>query len=132
MSPELLKKTKYRISNSIFNRQRYSCTLEMKRLPSSVLFYVNNLVEHVSADFRTVFEHGIPEFQRNNDKWGVERQINFIENVVTGYRPTIQLYTTAKLYNDVSLSRCWILDGLQRLTAFSEFIDGKFKILKGR
>lgn len=130
MEKQKLEAIKKRISGSVFYRDRYTCTLELRRLARSLMMYVDDtLYENPLIGMQDVLNLGVPGFQRDNDKWSRERQVNFIENVFSGYRSTIQLYTTYRLQQKVGgLARCWILDGLQRLTALTDFINGEFKI----
>lgn len=72
----------------------------------------------------------VPEFQRDNDKWTSDMQESFIHNLLKGFKaPDIILYSL-----DGSNSNCFILDGLQRLTAVMRFLvlsDMKFPIGNG-
>ncbi|WP_152633381.1 DUF262 domain-containing protein [Aliarcobacter butzleri] len=69
-------------------------------------------------------EKYIPEFQRSNDKWTKKMQVKFIENLITGCVTQISLYTTT----DKEFPKWFILDGLQRLTAFNLFITNQLKV----
>lgn len=72
-------------------------------------------------------ENYIPIFQRDNDKWTKSMQKKFIENIVVGCSTSISLYTVSK--NE--FPKWLILDGLQRLTAISLFIQDELKIFNG-
>jgi hypothetical protein len=133
MSPQELKSL---IKGSIFNRSRYSVDVDLDYFMWQTSRYVMRLNSFAETDSvlttQEFFDYAIPAFQRDNDKWDLERKINFVENVVMGFKPIIQLYTTKEIKESQSYSRCWILDGLQRTTALIDFIDGKFKIFDGK
>lgn len=124
------------VKGSIFNKARYTVDVELDYFLWQMGRYVMRTGHY--ADVETTpttdefFDAAIPAFQRDNDKWDLQRKINFVENVVMGFKPVIQLYTTKELHDKQSYSRCWILDGLQRTTALTDFIDGKFKIFGGQ
>ena len=81
--------------------------------------------EAVTAD--DIFQ-AVPSFQRDNDKWTVEMQINFIEKIICGYRTSISLYELKSAEQTFSsLDDCKILDGLQRITAIYKFLTGQIK-----
>ena len=65
-----------------------------------------------------------PEFQRDNDKWNIDRKIKFIENIMSGCPSDIILFTV----NNDMLSNCGIMDGQQRLTALNDWFCNKFAI----
>lgn len=117
-----------KLSNSIFNRNRYTVTIDIKHLARGLMFYIDGDKDGATVTSLDVFADGVPAFQRDNDKWDLKRQINFVENVVSGYKPTIQLYTLESGY----MARSYILDGLQRITALFSFIDGNFDIFDGQ
>lgn len=133
MLPQELKAI---VKGSIFNKARYTVDVDLDRLHWQLGCYV--MLTNEFSDLKTapnsydLFDTAIPVFQRDNDKWDLQRKINFVENVVMGFKPVIQLYTTKELHDKQSYSRCWILDGLQRTTALTDFIDGKFKIFGGQ
>lgn len=120
------------IENSVFNRERYIVNIEVKSFVRSLMFYIDDTVEEQNQSISGLFKKGIPLFQRDNDKWDLSRQISFVENLISGYRPTIQLYTTQDIFDERGQSRCWILDGLQRITAILKFIDGDFNLFDGQ
>lgn len=66
-----------------------------------------------------------PEFQRENTKWSQQMQIQFIENLVCGFRTNIQLFEIA---GGSEMGDCFIIDGLQRTTSMGAFHSGEFKI----
>lgn len=130
MNKQELEYVQSRIANSVFYRDRYTVEMEMARLSRSLMMYIkDDLHEDSGVSMSDIFEHGIPVFQRDADKWDRQRQINFVENFISGYRPSIQLYTTDAVKREWGgLARCWILDGLQRLTAIAAFMNDEFKI----
>ena len=109
------------IKKSAFNKQKYVVNIPVRRLIPGVMLYMNENVEPTS---KNLFDIGVPEFQRSNDKWSRNMQISFVENVIKGYNSKIQLYTL----NQSVLVDCKILDGLQRTTSLTKFIDGEFNI----
>jgi len=118
-----------RIKESPFQKQHYEVSLDFNRI-YSLNYHILGSMEDIPGfgeDFNDLLKYGIPKFQRDNNKWSEEMQIAFIENVVEGYRPTITLFTFDSIYHKISYSRCWILDGLQRLTAIIKFLNGEIK-----
>lgn len=69
-----------------------------------------------------------PEFQRENTKWTTTTQIKFIENLLSGCKTSLLMYAIGKLGEKTSFNTSYLLDGLQRNTAISAFINGEFKI----
>jgi hypothetical protein len=65
-----------------------------------------------------------PVFQRENTKWSRDMQVSFCENVIGGFRSTIMLYHIAS----EDSGYCYILDGLQRLTALCEFVNDQIPV----
>lgn len=132
MLPQELKAI---VKGSIFNKARYTVDVDLDRLHWQLGCYV--MLTNEFSDLKTapnsydLFDTAIPVFQRDNDKWDLQRKINFVENVVMGFKPVIQLYTTKELHDKQSYSRCWILDGLQRTTAIKSFISGYFTVFDG-
>jgi len=116
------------IKESPFQKQYYSVDIELRSLVDSLGCFINNSVVKNIDD---ILKYGIPEFQRSNDKWSEDMQIKYVENVIKGYKHEIILYTFDSVYNYLSYSRCWILDGLQRLTAIIKFIKGELKVFGG-
>jgi hypothetical protein len=117
---------KFMIENSIFNTNYYRVDISLDDFNFSLSRYIKR--DEATNDNLNYLSHGIPLFQRDNDKWTLEQKIKFIENVILGFRTTIMLFTTKYIREKQSYSRCWILDGLQRVTAVTEFIEGKFKV----
>lgn len=114
------------IRNSPFSLPcSHSSDVHLKRLLKSILGFTNDGEDENIED---VFK-AVPSFQRDNDKWTVEMQHDFIKNIIKGLRTTIMLYEVnedASKYN--LLTNCYILDGLQRITAIYAFITGKFTV----
>lgn len=78
-----------------------------------------------------------PEFQRGH-VWKLNQQIAFVENLLRGIdiNKTIRFNDlTTKRYDDadeILQNKIICIDGLQRLTAIIDFVDGKFKVFDGR
>lgn len=53
----------------------------------------------------------VPKFQRDNDKWSIEKQQLFLLNVLMGHKTELTFYRLG------SIGSCSILDGLQRTTS---------------
>lgn len=78
-----------------------------------------------------------PDFQRGH-VWSREKQIGYVENLLRGTAPLEIKFNCAK-FHDFSAEATGMhgydmvcVDGLQRLTAVVDFMDGKFKIFGGR
>ncbi len=72
------------------------------------------------------FDHCVPEFQRSNDKWSLDKKVKFLENLFLGAKTEILMY-----YSDIENAKnedAMIIDGLQRLTAVIQFLNNEFKI----
>lgn len=109
-------------SKSPFQRRGYNVHLDLTRFYNSLRFYSEDYTEAVSdAD---LISSMMPEFQRDNDKWSIERKIQFVQNVISGYSTQIMLYTI----NNEIYSDCKVIDGQQRLTALDDWFKGKFPI----
>lgn len=78
-----------------------------------------------------------PEFQRGH-VWNLDKQIAFVENLLRG----IDINKTIR-FNDLTMrshdgadeilkNKILCIDGLQRLTAIIDFIDGKYKIFNNQ
>lgn len=81
------------------------------------------------------FEYN-PDFQRGY-VWTVYQQISFIEGMLRGTVGNSQMIITLncpfhanELDPNQDISGYCIIDGLQRVTAILDFIDGKFKVFK--
>lgn len=115
------------ISNSAFNKQKYTVNIPVKTFIKSLLDYISD-DEDIGNSFESILKFGVPGFQRDNQKWSEKMKISFVQNVVKGLVPTIQIFVLEEDYAKRNFVSCKILDGLQRTTAISEFIEGKFKI----
>jgi len=113
------------IKSSAFNKQKYEVNIPIRRFINSIMDYINDEVE---PTFENILKYGVPEFQRNNDKWSREMQIRFVENIIKGFVTKIQLFVLEENYRKNNFVGCQILDGLQRTTAISSFINGEFKL----
>lgn len=67
-----------------------------------------------------------PQFQRANTKWTQEMQVRFVENLISGYRGEILMYCVGD--NGTAITNSYLLDGLQRLTAWVSFMKGDFMV----
>lgn len=136
ITTERLESLKDDIRNSPFNLKNYEINLSLYNFQSSIMYWGVPLVSRrnwkVEGESNTqeVLEKMVPKFQRGNNKWSREMQISFVENVVLGTSSTIMLaYTTNGDKYRIGIKRdCVILDGLQRFTAISAWLDGEFPI----
>lgn len=128
-----LEKLKSIIRKSAFNQSpNYSVNVSFKDLFKRIggLLSYNEKVEllveknHLSND--DIINYMTPAFQRNNTKWSRNMQICFVENLLCGLETKIQLYDVIDRGSE--LGECFILDGLQRLTALSAFHSGEFPV----
>lgn len=117
------------IRYNVFNKQFYSVSLTINRAIAGMFMYTGvdgkdlpTMDMGDSTPIEKIFD-AVPDFQRNNNKWSEEMQIGFIENVLCGYKTEIMLFEIG----DTCLSRCQIIDGLQRITAFYRFLSGEIK-----
>lgn len=78
-----------------------------------------------------------PEFQRGH-VWSLDKQIAFVENLLRG----IDINKTIR-FNDLTMhphddadeilqNKIICIDGLQRLTAITDFVDGKYKVFNNQ
>lgn len=78
-----------------------------------------------------------PEFQRGH-VWNLDKQIAFVENLLRG----IDINKTIR-FNDLTMrshdnadeilkNKIICIDGLQRLTAIIDFVDGKYKVFNNQ
>lgn len=117
-----LEKLKYNTRKSAFNRQGYRVSCELGSLHRNLRFYSEDYT--VNTPDSELVKAMTPKFQRDNDKWSLDRKIKFVENIMAGYPTDIILFT---VNNDI-LSDCGIIDGQQRLTALSDWFYDKFPI----
>ena len=97
---------------------------EKDSIPSEVLTFnaSYSLPEYADKFRRKVFLR--PEFQRNS-VWNIKGKSRFIESILFNY-PIPQVF----LYKTLDKEQYLIVDGFQRITAISEFLNNEFK-LKG-
>lgn len=119
----IVEEVKACIANSPFRRSSYNVDIRLKGFIDGLMPYVKNK-KH--SDISEVFE-AVPAFQRDNDKWTPAMQAKFIENILMGYRTTIMLYELVPASRYAVYANCFILDGLQRITAIHEFMKGRVK-----
>lgn len=63
-----------------------------------------------------------PDYQRDNVRWDQKQKIAFVENLVRNIAPVELKFNTDK-DNNVTC-----IDGVQRITAIIDFIEGKFLV----
>jgi len=131
-----LEKLKNIIKASAFSRSpSYSVNVSFKDLFKRVgglLSYnerVDSMVEKQPLTNQQIIEAITPEFQRSNTKWTQEMQKCFVENLLCGCATKIQLYDV--IGRGGELGDCFVLDGLQRLTAIAAYHSGEFSIFDG-
>lgn len=113
------------INKNPFTRYHYRVTVELRSFIEVLMTFTHGLEQDFNPsvdNFHRVFE-AVPLFQRDNNKWTVDMQESFIQNVLKGCATEIMLFEV----NDTSLCDCKILDGLQRLTAIYLFRTGQIK-----
>ena len=132
ITPERLESLKDNIRNSPFNLKNYEISLSLFEFQSKIMYWGEKLGTRREDKSTTqeVLDRMVPKFQRENDKWSIEMQISFVENVILGTSSTLILaYTTNGDKNRIGIKRdCILLDGLQRFTAISAWLDGEFPI----
>lgn len=112
------------ISNSAFNHDFYDVDIDLRNLPRGLMPFI-----YEPGEPERLFEYATPSFQRDSDCWTLRQQIAFVENCILGFKPSFLLYHVDGKHGEVE--RNYILDGLQRLTAISDFENGKFKVFDG-
>lgn len=123
MSATMLKKAMTRCKENAFSRPAYTVDLPLDDIVGAFLRFLNrelyrSLGSGMPADVYVegIFER-VPPFQRDNDKWTPTMQSAFIRNVLLGMKANPVLFYSL----DGSNSNCYILDGLQRMTATIRF-----------
>lgn len=111
-------------SNPFSKSPSYRVDFDIRRLRSNLDNYHPSILP--SDDVKDVVQKMTPAFQRENNKWTFPQKQRFVENLISGCRSEITLYSLA---GDVGC--CHILDGLQRLTAVAGFIQGDFAVWGG-
>lgn len=77
--------------------------------------------------YQKIITSKIPKFQRDNDKWTSEMQVSFVKNCLSGLKTSnISLYQIEG--NGVNRN-AFVLDGLQRITAFLRFLIGDMEFV---
>lgn len=117
----LVEEIKALIDSSPFKRSSYNVDIRLKGFIDGLMLYIK---DKDYSDISEVFE-AVPAFQRDNDKWTPAMQTKFIENILMGYRTTIMLYELVPASRYAVYDKCFILDGLQRITAIYEFMKGR-------
>lgn len=137
MTIDHLKKLNECISGSFFRKSSsYNVNCSPKKMftdDGSFISYNNKAIvayEQGEKDPETLLEMMTPAFQRENNKWSVDMQRCFVENMLCGAKTTIQLFEV-KVKNVGEFGRCGVLDGLQRTTAIVDFQKGRFDIFDG-
>lgn len=121
------------IKNSAFSKSAaYSVNVEFTSLfavNSGMAMYNDALNDELKLEFwpsNEVIAYLTPKFQRSNTKWSQLMQIQFVENLLSGCDTKLQMYTI--IGSGSELGSCFILDGLQRSTAISDYHLDKFPI----
>lgn len=110
-------------SSPFYITPNYKVDFDARRLQDNLYAY-NVSTEKLGFGLEDTIKHMTPAFQRKNNKWSTKQKIRFVENLLSGCRSEITLFTT----KHDNMDDCEILDGLQRLTAISQFILGEFPI----
>lgn len=122
-----IEKALQRIQRSpFFLSPSYAIDFDIRRTLNNLQTYHAG-AEDAALDLPGTVSIMTPEFQRSNNQWSRAQQIKFVENLMCGCRSTITLYAVTK-GRGASVSACFILDGLQRLTAVTAFVMGDFPI----
>ncbi|MCY9874619.1 hypothetical protein [Vibrio barjaei] len=122
---DIRKELKQIIDASPWGRRSvYSVTSEL----SKVLSYFRSYhIDGETLDDDALIKAMTPEFQRDNDQWTQEIQQGFVEAIICGCPTELILYSLKDEDGFQSLTECYLLDGLQRSTAISDWQNGKFK-----
>ncbi|MCY9864992.1 DUF262 domain-containing protein [Vibrio coralliirubri] len=134
---------KHHTRNNAFSLQTYSVGTDLSDCLSLIARFCNREAyqplrdvepssdKQASKALSDIIFGKIPPFQRNSDKWTAEMQTGFMHNILKGHKANpIALYSIGEHKND-----CFILDGLQRMTAVSRFFverDMEFPLPDGR
>lgn len=111
------------IKNSAFSKNSYQVDIHLLKFIDGLMLFIN---DKSHKDISEIF-NAVPVFQRDNDKWTESMQVSFIENILKGCKSTIMLYEVMPNDGMPLYDKCFILDGLQRLTAIHDFTKGKIK-----
>lgn len=93
----------------------------LEKLISSISLYTD-YCDDEDFSVERFFEKAIPGFQRDNNKWTLQMQQKFVENVLKGFKTEIKLFRMDEEEDSQ------VIDGLQRLTAIVDFMQNKFTI----
>ncbi len=110
-------------SSPFYITPNYKVDFDARRLHDNLYSY-NVSTEKFGLSLKDTLKYMTPSFQRKNNKWNKKQKVRFVENLLSGCRSEITLFTT----KHDNMDDCEVLDGLQRLTAISEFILGEFPI----
>ncbi|MGD1524204.1 DUF262 domain-containing protein [Vibrio owensii] len=120
----LAGKIKSLIANSPWGvSSAYQVTVETGRFVDNLAFYHEAYASDKWDDYWLLGSMQ-PEFQRDNDKWSQQMQIQFVENILCGCPTKILLYTL----KEDDFSQCFMLDGQQRSYSLVDWMNGKFKV----
>lgn len=114
------------IKNSPFARSHYSVDIPLSGFHRNLMMFIDSDKYENGFELYDVFD-GVPDFQRDNDKWTESMQIKFVENIIMGCKSTIMMYEIPIKGDFSSYCDCFILDGLQRITAIHKFVTGEIK-----
>lgn len=134
---------KHHIRNNAFSLQTYCVGTDLSDCLHLIARFCNRTAyqpfrdeemvvnKDACASLSEIIFDKVPPFQRDNDKWTPEMQTGFVHNILKGHKSNpIALYTIEE-----SKSNCYVLDGLQRITALSRFFvarDMEFPLPDGR
>jgi len=108
------------IKNSHWNKKSITCDINLNELEETMENYTVKSFNNSKELLKVI----TPDFQRDNNKWTLDMQIKFMENLILGCPTTLLLGTT----KDYIRKSSYLIDGLQRFTAMIDFKLGKFKI----
>lgn len=114
------------IKDSPFRRSSYQVDISLSDFHKGVMMYLND-DKHTNGFINSDIFLSVPKFQRDNDKWSLEMKVSYIENLIKGCDSVIMLYEISPKGKISTLENCYILDGLQRITAIHEFVEGLIK-----
>lgn len=112
------------IRNSPFARSHYSVDIAMSSFHEGLMMFIDADKHENGFELDDIFG-GVPAFQRDNDKWSESMQVKFVENLLMGCKTTLMMYEIADKGDHGRLCDCYILDGLQRITAIDRFVKGE-------
>jgi len=134
MTPEKInpieEKIRKIVKESAFSKQGYEITLFLEDFQRQMLDY-SSVYDKENETLDSILEKCVPEFQRKNDKWTLDMQSKYVENILKGCSSKIQMFCLEKDYKRLSYNSCKIIDGLQRTTAIIEFFKDNVKVFDG-